>query len=360
MREIVTLVVEGYRWHRWTRSAVQYSAKNAVRAFAFTVTDTKAFAGQWSFFPGTECKVYAGSELVCAGYINVMSPSFDPTNHTVEISGRSKAQDTVDSSAIHDKSEFKNKTVLEIAKELDKQNVGFKSDVELKKVKSFRINPGESVYESIERLARKENLLLIGQADGSVVITKGGDKRVHPPLIEGVNIIGGQATFSDDAKNSEYKVRGQKAYGTQAGSLRIEATAKDSTVKRNRPKLVTNETDGTKKDLKERAKKMRDRQQGESVKATITVHGWRDRAGVIWKENTLIYVSSPTLKLDMDLLIESVALAQDSKAGTKATLTLVQPKALGSKAKTGSKTDDKWKYEPKDDDTETDEADADE
>jgi prophage tail gpP-like protein len=360
MIEIVTLTVEGLQWHRWKRAAVSYSAKDAVRAFAFTLTDSRPFFGQWSFFPGTQCKVLANGELVVDGFINTMSPSFDANNHTVEISGKSKSQDSVASSAVHDGSEFKNKTVLEIAKELDKQGVGFKSDTQLKKHKVFRLNPGESVFDAVERLSRKENLLLIGQADGSILITKGSDKRVHPPLVEGVNILGGSATFSDDDKHSEYKVKGQRAFGTKAGSLRIEATAKDKTVNRNRPKIILPETDITKKDAKDRAKKHRDRQQGESVKASIKVLGWRDAVGRLWEANTLIFVQCPTLKLSMDLLIDSVSLTQD-QGGTFAVLSLVHPKALGSDAKTGSKTDKAWSYDPgEDNDNEADEADEDE
>lgn len=358
--EIVTLAVQGVRWHRWTRAAVSYSATKGMRTFAFTLTDDAPFGHRWSYMPGTECKVFAGSDEVASGFINTMSPSFDKNNHTVEIQGASKAQDAARSSAEHKTGEFKNKTALEIAKELDAQNVGFSSDVAgLKKHKLFRVDPGESVFSAVERLARKENLIFLGQPDGSILITKGGSKTVHPPLVEGVNILGGNASFSDADKNSEYKVKGQKTFGTQAGSLRIEASAKDSSVKRNLPKVIHAEAGTSKKDAKERAKKHRDQQQAKSITASFKVQGWRDANGVLWTANTLIYVYCPTLKLDMQLLIDTVSLTQDAN-GTVAQLGLVQPKALGSDAKAGAKADEKWKYDPQDTDDEGEEADPDE
>lgn len=344
--EYVTLAVAGFRWRAWTRASVSYSAKQAARSFAFTVVDASPFAGAWNFMPGEECSVYANADLVCKGFINTMSPSYDATHHKVEISGRSKGQDSIDSSAEHDKSEFKNVTPLDIAKALDKQGVGFSTNISLPTIPVFRLNPGETVFQAVERACRRFHLLLTGQADGSILITKGGSTRTHPALIEGFNILGASATFDDGEKHSDYKVRGQRAFGSQSKkSIRIESTATDDTVKRYRPKIIHSETDTDEAQAKTRAETHRDRKQGESIKASVKVQGWRDDTGAIWQANTLVYVKSPLLKLDMDLLIESVNLTQDDQ-GTLSQLTLVQPKALGSDASSGSKTAGPWKFDP--------------
>lgn len=340
--EQVSLVAGGYRWSAWTRTNITYGIKNAVRTFAFTLTDTAPWEGKWNFMPGTDVKVYAANDMVCNGYVNTMAPHFDAKNHVVEISGRSKSQDSVDSSAEHDSYEFKNKTVLEIAQALDKQGVNFRADVPLKKIPLFRASPGETVFEAVERAGRKENLLYVGQGDGSVLITRGGSKRVHPALIEGYNILGGGASFSDLDKHSTYKVRGQRTYGSQSRkSLRIEAEAEDKTVKRNRPLHILPESDMDENEAKQRAQNHRDKTQANSVTATIKVRGWRDMTGLLWVPNTLIFISAPTLKLNNDMLLESVSLTQDEQ-GTLSQLSFVQPSALGSKAKTGSRTDSVW------------------
>ncbi|RNJ49357.1 phage baseplate assembly protein [Methylocystis hirsuta] len=337
----VSVIAGGSNWTAWKRASVQYGAKQAVRAFALTVTDTADWAGKWDFMPGTEVQVMEGGELMVKGFIDKMTPSYEAKNHHVEIGGRSKGKDSVDSSVEHDKGEFRDKNILQIAKDLDKQNVGYKSelaDSDMPKLEYFRINPHETVFEAIERIARKQHLLLIGQPDGGIKIDKGGTRRVNAPLIEGENIIGASATFDESDKHSEYKVKGQKVFGGNRKAISIIGTAKDKSVKRNRPKTLTHETATDEKDAKKRAEAHRDRQFGESVSATIRVRGWRDQNGQHYQPNTLIHVRSPLIKLDMDLLISDVNCTMDA-SGSFTSLQLVHPKALNSKSANASASD---------------------
>lgn len=332
-------------WTGWKKASVSYGAKKAVRAFALTVTDGNGspFADQWNFMPGTPVDIMENGELMCRGYIDKMTPSFEARNHHVEISGRSKSGDTVDSSAEHPTGEFRNTDILKIAKTLDKQGVGFHTDVaSLPYIDVFRLNPFESVFSAVERIARKHQLILVGQGDGSIKISKGGDKRVNAALVEGDNIVGASAVFDASDKHSEYKVKGQRVFGSTKTALQITEHVKDESVKRHRPKHIHQETDVDSKDAKKRAEHHRDRQQGESISASVKVRGWRDSAGALYVPNTLIYVRSSFLKLDMDLLIENVNCTMD-EGGSFTQLSLVQPKALGSKAKAGSGAALEWK-----------------
>jgi prophage tail gpP-like protein len=315
--------------YKFTRAACSYAANQAARAFAFTVTDaTDPFGQQWNFMPGTPVTVTANGELIVTGYINKMTPSFDANNHTIEVSGTSKGSDSVKSAAEHDKGEFRKKTPLQIAQELDKQGVGFSSDVEQKPVDYFRLNPMEKVFDAVERLTRRFPMLLQGMPDGSIKMTKGGTGGNNAPLIEGVNILGGSATFDDTDQHSEYKVKGQRVYGVDKKSLQIVATEKDSSVKRHVPKHIHQETDIDEDTAKKRAKHHKNRQQGESVTASIKTQSWFDGGGQLWKANALVYVKSRILKLDQQMLIKSVSLTQDSPGGSHAQLSLVLPQAF--------------------------------
>lgn len=335
--ETVSLLVEGVAWTAWTRIVINYSATDAARVFALTASDDTTASWQW--MPNSEVKVFAGGDMVLNGFLEVVNPSFDAAHHKIELSGRSRSADTIDSSAEHETGEFRDMTVLDIAKALDKQGVGFSTDQKLKKIPLFRVNSGETVFEALERACRHEHLVLQGQADGSIKITKGGKTRVNTPLIEGVNIKIGSATFDVSKKHSDYKIKGQRAIGKHlSGALTIERSSKDTNVKRYRPKHVHTETDTDEGRAQKRADRERDRQHGESIKAEITVVGWRDDNGRLWEANTLVFVYSPRLNLEQDLLIQSVSLSQDGTQGTIARLSLVHPKALDSDAPTGSKS----------------------
>ena len=345
----VEVSTEGGMFTAFQKVACQYAAHQAARAFALTATDSQDGLDEaWNFMPGTPVTITANGQLIVTGYIDKMSPSYDATNHHIEISGRSKSADTVDSSAEHDTNEFRKKTPLAILQELDKQVVGFKSDIPQPIVEYFRVNPGETIFAAGDRLARKYQMLLQGMPDGSINLTTGATGGDNAPLVEGVNIISAEACFDQTNGHSSYKVRGQRNFGHDRKSLQITSTAKDKSVKRNRPKHIHQEGDIDQGTADKRAKHHRDRQQGESISANIKSQSWFDSAGQLWKANGLVYVYSPMLKLDMQMLIKSVNLSQYEK-GSFADLTLVQPQTfggagtgMGGSGGTGSNTSKPW------------------
>lgn len=73
---------------------------------------------------------------------------------------------------------------------------------------------------------------------------------------------------------------------------------------------------------------------GAGVKVDATVQGF-EYAGQIWEPNRLIFVNSAALKLDHEMLIESVTYIED-ESGTRTDLKLVPPKASKSTAGTKS------------------------
>lgn len=325
----VSLIAGGMEYSAFTRAGVTYSANSAARAFAFTVTDaTDPWGEQWNFMPGTPVTVLANGQLLVNGYVNTLTPSFDHNNHTVEISGTSKGRDSVKSAAEHPKGEFRGKNPLQILQELDKQGVGFTADCELPKVEYFRLNPGETVWEAADRLTRRYPMLLQGMPDGSIKLTRGGSGGRNAPLIQGENILAGNATFDDTDQHSEYKVKGQRVYGVDRKSLRVVAVEKDKSVKRHLPKHIHQESDIDEETAKKRAKHHRDRQQGESVSASIRTQSWFDSAGQLWIANGLVFVDCPILKLRQQMLIKSVQLTQDGQ-GSFSQLSLVLPQAFG-------------------------------
>lgn len=336
--ELVEMRIGGQSWSAWERVSVSASAKQAARVFAATVDDD--YTDQFAFNPGDPFILASNGETIVTGYLEVVDESADAKSHKIEIAGRSKGADTIDSSAVHATGELRNKTILDIARELDQQGVGFSSDIpNLPKLDFFRVNPAETVFQSIERIARDQHLLLQGMPDGSIKITKGSSKRVNTAIVQGVTGIVSAARKEDASqKHSGYKVVGQRSLGSKLkGSIQIQQESKDTSVKRNRPKNLVSETDTDDARAKARADRERNRAFGYSVTATVTVQGWRDDAGALWVPNSIVYVRIPRIKCDMDLLIESVNFIKDSKEGSVAQLQLVHPAAHGSPVGTGKR-----------------------
>jgi prophage tail gpP-like protein len=117
--------------------------------------------------------------------------------------------------------------------------------------------------------------------------------------------------------------------------LHPEGKAK-GVARRNRPLIVLHEGEATSWRLKKRADWEARRAAGEGISATVTLPGWRDEGGTLWTRNWLVSVEDDWIGISQDMLIASVSLEQDSRAGTAATLTLKDPRALGGHNPRGS------------------------
>lgn len=329
MTSEIAFVFGGVKYTGWTRAAVRWSAIEAARSFAFTMSSYD-FPTNTHFRPDDrEAMVLIDGEVVLTGFLDHYEPSFSGAEHKIEISGRSKAADILDSSVDHPTSEFKGRTLLAIARELSPQHVTVSSDVPLSAVPTFRVSPGEKIFTAIDRAVTKAGYFLQSTPDGGFKITTGSTRSVNSPLIEGGNILTAAGKFSSAERHSEVKVRGQRAIGSRIkGSLQIEGSSRhQGSMKRKRHRVVVGETDLTHKDAKHTAEWMQRRAIAESQKASIRVVGARDDNGKLWEANTQVYVRSPMLDVDEPLTIMAVSVTQDS-AGTFTVLELAHPWAM--------------------------------
>ena len=342
-RENVTIAVGGYAYSTWESVDLDAGAK-AARGFTFVAAEPPSAIGtDWPLAPGNACSVYASGDLFVTGYIDDYAPDLDVDSHKATITGRSKAADAIDSSAM-DKSGgcYENMDLGQIAQALDQFGIGYKAVTKLQKIPLHQLVPGSTVHQELEVLARAQGVLMVGNADGSVNITTASEYGRHAgALVEGVNFKKGSAKLSVRHKHSEAHVKGQARRGSGAKNLRIHKMSTDSTVTRYRPKLIVAEGDTDDQRAQTRADWHIARQSGLEVTAEIVVYGWRDVAGTLWDPQKLIYLESPRLKIAQDMAIQNVKPHQGSD-GTIATLSLVDPQALGGKSAKG-KSNGAWK-----------------
>jgi len=335
--EYVTVRAGGFVWSAFRRVMVKAAIKEAARSFHLDIAaEPSPGTAAWAFKAGTLIEITSNGELLLAGYVDRYQPRLNGHQQAeIAVSGRSKAQDLIDSSAVHKTGHFKNKTPLQILQELDKAGVGVKTDQTLDPVPTYRITPGESVFRIGEKLCREQGVTLCGQADGSILITAAGGG-MHTALVEGVNIMSIEADHNWSGRHSDVIVRGQAPYGHGPDALEIEAKAQDAAVGRNRPVIVLHDGDIDRKRAKKRAKNRRDKEAGNSLKANVTVQGFRDDAGKLWTPSWLVWLESPFAAVAQMMCVESVQYQQDRRGGSETVLTLVDPRAHGGKSGGGS------------------------
>lgn len=343
-QEIVTVLVDGKQWTAFRRVMVRASFRDAARSFHIDIAaEPGPVVTARVFRAGAEIDILANGDLLCRGYVDRYKPRL--TEHSqaeIAVAGRSRSQDFIDSSAVHPTGNFKNKTLVEIARAIHDGSV-IDSDQVLEKIKAYQLTPGEGAFSVIEKLARSQGLWPVGQADGSILLTVAGKGR-NGPLIEGVNCLSLEADHNWSGRHSKVIVRAQQPWGHGPNALEIEAEARDAEVKRNRPVIIIQDDDSDKDRAGKRARHRRDSEAGNSLKANAKVQGFRDDAGALWEPGNLSFTDSPFLDVSQDMAIEALTWSQERGKGTDTALSLTDPHALGGKAKArkGGKAGKSW------------------
>lgn len=321
----VHLVVGGADYSGWKSVSITAGIDRLARDFTLSVTHRWPGSEEMRrVAPGEGCKVFIGTDLVLTGFVDSTPILYDKEAVTVAVKGRSKTADLVDCSAVHESGQWKGRTIGKIVESLV-QNFGIKVVDEAKvpePIPDHQLQPGETVFESIDRLLRLRSLLSTDDADGNLVLTRAGSKKTSTDLVLGQNILTGKAPLDVTQRYHRYTVLGQQPGG--GARSRVEATEFDEEVPRRRNLTIVADGQPDLNTAIERATWEKVFRAGRSRQAVYTVQGWRQADGTLWVPNRLVHVKDPIIGFDGELLITEVTYSL-SEAGSIATLT-VAPK----------------------------------
>ncbi|MEM7047823.1 MAG: phage baseplate assembly protein [Pseudomonadota bacterium] len=334
MADQVTLRIDDQDWGGWESVRIMQSMTAVSRAFELSLTDR--WPGQTSYqpiAPGKSVEVRINGERVVSGWIDSVSPSYSPRDHTISVAGRDKTADLVDCSAMNDPGQWRGARLNEIISDLLKPfGIGLMVQTDLgKPFDEFSIDKGETAFESLERLCRMRAVLATTDGSGNVVLTRGGaGGSMGVELRRGENILQASASFDHRDRGHEYIVRAQLPptidYFNQGKTEHaLEARVNDAGVRRHRPMLIMAEQAADQQAVADRARWEAVVRAARARTATITVQGW-SAGSKLWTPNTTVVVRDDWLGLDQTMIIAG-ATFEKSASGTRTTLELQPPGA---------------------------------
>lgn len=333
------------RFTGWTDITVMRSLEQF--ASTFQIGFVQGWTPEQTAIPireGYACAVYLDDDLVISGYVDDAEINQDASDFSMTVSGRSKAGDLCDCSAIHGKTgSWKNVGLQDIAADLLKPfglnlvvdgtaNLGEPFD-------AFAVQDGESVYETIERGCRARGVLLASDADGTVRFTSISNKFTNTRIIRPGNVISGTRRGSWRERFSQITLKAQSPgnatyNGKQVASQKYTVTDQkfgavtSGVVTRYRPLVIKSEKGfGTAQKLRTRAIWERNVRAGRSQRLAYKLDGWRNAEG-LWAPNVLVHVTDPVLEVGTDLLVVSATLSINSTDGSNVALELCDPRAM--------------------------------
>ncbi|WP_188260876.1 phage baseplate assembly protein [Azospirillum tabaci] len=360
-RDRVRLLVNGSDYGGWKAVSISAGIDRQARDFTLVVTD------RWPgsdvprrIAPGDACKVYIGSDLVLTGYVDGTPITYDATSVTVGVKGRSRTADLVDCSAINAPGQWKGRKIEQIAADMAAPyGVPVIAVVDTgAPIADHQLQPGESVFESIDRLLKLRALLSTDDAQGRLVLTRAGSAKATTALVVGENVLSGSADLDFRDRFSEYVVKGQRQGSESdakatlidfsgnskpaAATSQVQARQADSGIKRKRVLVIVADGQPDGVSARDRARFEAAHRAGKSYQASYTVQGWRQASGALWEPNQIVHVRDPILGFSLDMLVAEVTYGL-SESGTTTTLTVAPmaayellPESPDAKKKGGS------------------------
>jgi len=361
----VTLLVNGVEYAGWKTATVTRSIETIAGGFELGVSERWGGRDKpWDIVEEDECVVSLYGEPVITGWVDVREPSFGPEEHTLAVNGRGFPGALVDCSALLNDNgsskakkkatwEFAGVPLLTLVKRLaDVHGITvFLEPASMKlppPAKKLAIEPGDTMFNVIDRACKLVGVLPISDGWGRVILMRPGSTRTHDALIQGKNLKGGSARYDASERFRTYEVHGQHPgaddwFGPSATGVKAEST--DKNVRRaSRTLLIRAENALTPTYAKQRAEWEAQIRAARSGVVTVRVQGWRQSNNVLWPINAIAPIKSDILGVDGDMLITQAVYSIDSTGGEVTTLTLKGPKAFQPEpVVTSGNADGLWK-----------------
>lgn len=334
----IVLLLDGVRYTGWTELTVRRALDTVHGDFSLNLASKeRTDAAQWPLRAGAECTLLAGSDTagfqtLITGYIDRLSGSLSSNAHMITVTGRDRTADLVDSSAVHSPGSWRNVPLKKIVDDLvapfgiTAQIAGDAGP----NIPKFALQQGETAWAAIERLLRFRGLIGWAQSDGSLLIGSPAKGAVIARLAEGENLLEASAEHDVTDRFSDYVVKGQAAGSDErngAAVTLVGAKSKDPAVGRYRPLIIIAEEQADKATAQKRADWEANVRAARSQPGSVTVQGWRDPKGNLWRPDSRVEVFAPSAYLAGEMLISGVTFTRSNEAGTTTFLQLERPEA---------------------------------
>lgn len=351
----VTLSVGGTDYGGWKAVSISAGLERQARDFTLSITWLWPGGGPvpQRIRQGDAVEVRIGEDLVLTGYVFSTPIRYDAETVTLSIAGRSRTADLVDSAAVNSPGQWRGQNVQKIVAAIAAEyGIAVVNDAAVSLgVDDHTIEPGETAFESIDRLLTLSRLFSTDDGQGRLVIaTPGSAGRAVDVLELGKNILSGDSALDFSNVFSEYVSKGQRSgtdtsFGTAA--TQVQSSIGDERVGRRRVKVIQQSGQLTPAMARARVEWERANAVSKALAVNYVVQGWRQSNGALWRHNMIVRVIDPLIGFDRDMLISEISY-ELGDSGTLARMTVAPPDGFlpepndayqNRKVKKGKRTD---------------------
>ena len=322
----VVIEIEGNNLSDFINGSVDIKFDQFCNSFSFKTT--KDLGKEYNIFPEDECRIFINGKLAMTGVIDTVSPSEDPSESTVDVTGRDRTCDIVDSDfpeAISLSGEFTLETVIQkVLTALGLSDIQVVNELgdELRSFTSADIVSAEvdkNAFDFINEYAQKVSAILITNAEGNIVITRAGEQRYNEILVNKVgegnednNIISSSAGYDYSNRYYKYIVYSQSNANTSTQNVSISNVAQkgyaiDDEIRESRVLVIKANNACDSSVCTEIATLEANIRRANSLQYSCDVYGYETNDGNLWQVNRTIQVFDEDCEIDSELMIKGVS-----------------------------------------------------
>lgn len=329
----VTLRVNGLEYagvggQRWNSVTITESLESLARDFTVGVVGVFASEPE-AIEAGDSVEVWVGRDKLLTGWVDDHEVGGDARTESVTANGRSLTGDLADCSA--PPGTWSGLTVAKLVQALTEpyrielvDQAGVGSQV----VSRWRTEDGEFIFDGLDRLGRSVGALVTDDGAGRLVLTTTGTARCTDAIERGrPGFISGSVKRSQSERYSKYSCHGQVFTDLEVDPHAV-GYAEDTGITRYRELIIRPERGMTKAEAAARARWEASTRAAKSLVVTVTVRGWRQSDGSLWRANMLVTYTDKLARIDRaELLIVDVIRTLDAN-GRVTTMRLMPEEAF--------------------------------
>lgn len=330
----IHLEINGERYEGFTDIAINDSIESFSSSFSFsaTVKENKLGVLLNEIRLGDEAKVFIDDNLKITGFIEDIEEEGDASSHSITFSGRDIGGDIIDSD-IRQKSY--NQKNFELLINLVLKDNGFSIKVvnkvgllKLETNEVIKTKQGETIFEFLDRYAKKLQVLLKISNKGELLIIREDDSVVKNMLINNytadTNILSSRLKLSTVDRFNTIEIYSQsnnKTHSKVGVSQKGKATDPQIRTTRTRIALMNTATDN--KTLNALAQWDVNLRRAKGSRYTCRVVGFYSSSKTIWQPNTLVDIIDYRAQIEGTFLVQGVQFVQNTQ-GSFTTLDIVE------------------------------------
>jgi len=340
----ISISVNGLAFENFTSATVKIALDEISGSFLFTAVSTEG--QRLPFENGDACKILVNGQAVIDGFIEKLDYSYSDQAHSINVSGRDKTADLIDSTIngiklsppISLKQAIKKvlsdigATAIDVIDSVGVQNFS-------KAEEKLSGSVGQNAFEFCEQLARKRQVLLTRSA-GNIEITNGSgiDSGASVQnLIDSDtnNILSASVSYDLTQRFGKYIVKSQLnpvALNYAGETPAQEVTQQsgqtvDKNVRQSRQLVIKAENSSSSEQARKRAIWSANIRKARGRIYSCTVEGFENSVGNLYSPNQLIQVADEFAEISAKMLLNSVEFTFDVEGGSNSNLSFVDSNA---------------------------------